>query len=483
MENLASRGRGDESGLLILNPDSFCPNIPVTLSERSGRAPLGMKTEPVSFYLEAKFGLCLSVTQISMIDVEEAELRFALYARVSTEEQRDGQTIDSQIAELERLAEAKGWLVTGIYKDEGWSGSMMARPELDRLRDDARSGRFEAVVINDVDRLARDVAHLGIIKRDLERQNVRVIFRKLPAEESPMSNLMVNILGSFAEFERELIIDRTRRGRRHKVESRKQYLGSNTSYGYRYRRMDRINGKAGHLGVEPQEARIVRLMFGWVDAERLSASRVARRLNELQIPPRKSAVWGKSSVLRILHNEMYAGVWHYNKLQCCEPRLRRINIAYRKRLKSSVRRRPREEWIPLQLPKALHLVARDRWERAQMRLKENITFSPRNEQHPYLLKGLVQCGGCGSRYVGDVWHGRFYYRCSARCKRLPAIRESRLEQFVIRAVENMKLNGQDLASLNRAELQDFLRSSVSTAIFEGSHVTVRRASEPIFPVL
>jgi site-specific DNA recombinase len=185
-------------------------------------------------------------------------MRIAVYARVSTDEQRDGKTINSQVSELELHAHTMGWCVTDIYKDEGWSGSQMARPELDRLRDGARLGRFQAVLINDVDRLARDVAHLGVIKRDLEKSNVRVIFRKLPSETSPISNLMVNILGSFAEFERELIMDRTRRGRRHKVEHRKQYLGSNTAYGYRYQRMDRINGRLGHLGVDPQEARVVR---------------------------------------------------------------------------------------------------------------------------------------------------------------------------------------------------------------------------------
>src|ERR1043166_1893114 len=121
-----------------------------------------------------------------MIDTEDAGLRIVLYARVSTEEQREGQSIDSQICELESFARAKGWFLGDVYKDEGWSGSVMARPELDRLRDDARGGRFQAVLINDVDRLARDVAHLGIIKRDLEKQNVRVIFRKLPAEAGPM---------------------------------------------------------------------------------------------------------------------------------------------------------------------------------------------------------------------------------------------------------------------------------------------------------
>jgi site-specific DNA recombinase len=169
-------------------------------------------------------------------------LRVALYARVSTEEQKEGQTIDSQIAELERFARDKGWQITGTYKDEGWSGSLLARPELDRLRDDASKKLFGIVLVNDVDRLARDVSHLGIVKRDLEKCGTQVVFRKLPAEKSPTYNLMVNILGSFAEFEREMIIDRTRRGRRHKVEVRQQFLGSNAPFGYRYVQKDKASG-------------------------------------------------------------------------------------------------------------------------------------------------------------------------------------------------------------------------------------------------
>src|SRR4029077_10945722 len=220
--------------------------------------------------------------------------------RVSTEEQREGQTIDSQIAELERFSREKTWLIVGTYKDNGWSGGMMERPELDRLRDDAQKSVFDAVLINDVDRLARDVAHLGVIKRDLERKGVKVIFRKLPSDTSPTNNLMVNILGSFAEFERELISDRTRRGRRHKVEVRKQYLGSNTSYGYRYTPIDRLTGKEGVLEVVSEEAAVVRQMFEWVDQEGLSARRVMLRLNEQKVPPKMGAQrWAKSSVLRI----------------------------------------------------------------------------------------------------------------------------------------------------------------------------------------
>src|ERR1700676_269744 len=230
-----------------------------------------------------------------MPEIPETGLRLAIYARVSPEEQREGQTIDSQVAELERFSREKGWPITGIYKDEGWSGGVMERPELDRLRDDAQKGLFDAALINDVDRLARDVAHLGIVKRDLERKSVKVIFRKLPSDASATSNLMVNILGGFAEFERELIMDRPRRGRRHKVEVRKEYLGSNTAYGYRYTPKNRLAGTDGLLEVNPAEAAIVRRMFEWVDQEGLSARRVLLRLDELKIRPKKGAArWGKS---------------------------------------------------------------------------------------------------------------------------------------------------------------------------------------------
>lgn len=376
-----------------------------------------------------------------MSDSPEIPYRLALYARVSSEEQREGQTIDSQISELDRYAREKGWPIVGTYKDDGWSGGVMERPELDRLRDDAPKGVFDAVLINDVDRLARDVAHLGVIKRDLEKKNVRVIFRKLPSDASPTYNLMVNILGSFAEFERELILDRTRRGRRHKVETKKLYLGSNTAYGYRYTPKDRLTGNEGCLAVEHREATVVRQMFAWVDQDGLSARRVMVRLNEQRIVPRRGAArWAKSSVLRILHCETYAGIWHYNKHMSCEPLKPTGSSHYRRRRKCSIRLRSREEWIPLELPESLRIVSRDQWERVQQQLRRNVAFSPRNEKHSYIFKGLIRCGSCQARYVGEPDHGRFGYRCLRRCKQLPSISEHRLFEIVKAEVSKAMLN-------------------------------------------
>jgi hypothetical protein len=92
------------------------------------------------------------------------------------------------------------------------------------------------------------------------------------------------------------------------------------------------------------------------------------------------------------------------------------------------------------LPDNLRIIERDQWERVQRQLDRNIVFSLRNTKHEYLLRGLIKCGGCGARYVGDPNHGTFYYRCVARCKKLPAIRETLLDDRIWEAVEEAILN-------------------------------------------
>jgi site-specific DNA recombinase len=369
------------------------------------------------------------------MQTNQERLRVALYVRVSSEEQKQGHTIDSQIAELRQFATQREWPVVEVYTDEAWSGAALARPALDRLRDDAHKELFDAVLINDVDRLARDVTHLGIIKRDLEQSGVRVIFRKIPSENSPTHNLLVNILGSFAEFEREMIMDRTRRGRRHKVETRQQFIGALAPYGYRYIPAT-PNESTGELLINPEEALIVRRMFDWVATEGLAANEVTLRLTREGARPRKGGkTWQKSSVLRILHGTIYTGTWYYNKHQLSFRRMVVPGVEPTGK-KTSLRVRSREEWIPVKLPDDLKILSDEQWQRVQEQLNRNRSFSRRNSKHEYLLSGLVRCGGCQSSYCGNPSHGRFHYRCLKRCKRLPQISESTLDNSVWRALEN-----------------------------------------------
>jgi len=385
-----------------------------------------------------------------MSELQPKHIRVALYARVSTDEQREGQTIDAQIAEVERFAKDKGWSVANIYKDEGWSGSLLVRPALDRLRDDATRGVFDAIIVNDVDRLARDVSHLGILKRDFERKRIQLIFRKLPAETSPTYNLMVNILGSFAEFERELIIDRTRRGRRHKVEVRKQYVGCVAAYGYHYQTGSASDGKEAVITIVPEEAKVVRQIYS-LALGGMSVDRIALRLTELGVHTRRNKrVWSGCTVYRILRNETYAGQWAYGKGENCEPKKYRVNKPYRRITKTGRRRKPRSEWLRVDLGQKLAIIDPELWRKVQARIDSNGKFSPRNSKFFYLLQGLVRCGYCGRGWAAaHSRHGEkfyLYYHCWNRaCKRSRWIPVHALESTVWSALRNFLSNPKLLA--------------------------------------
>jgi len=351
----------------------------------------------------------------------EQNKQVAIYARVSSEEQREGQTIDSQIYELKKYAKENGCVIVKEYKDDGWSGGLLARPALDELRDDASNGLFGAVLINDVDRLAREVAHIGVVKRDLENKGVELIFRKLPNNgNGPINNLMINMLGSFAEFERELIADRFRRGKRYKAEVKKLIVGHTPPYGFRYIKIKKDQDKKieGYYEIDEKEARIVKKMFELVDVKHLTARDLSKWLLENKILTRKgSKKWSISSICRILRRTDYIGMAYYYKLQAIEPSKPRSETKYRRQKKSSRKMRDKSEWIPIPIPEC-KIIEEDRFYRVQEILSKNKVFSKRNGKNHYLLSGLIYCA-CGSRYAGEPQHGKPFYRCRNRVNNFP----------------------------------------------------------------
>jgi site-specific DNA recombinase len=147
-------------------------------------------------------------------------LPVALYARVSTDRQGEAQTVDSQVRALrERIAQDRpsGAPGTSILEfiDEGYSGSSLVRPALERLRDLAAMGGIELVYVHSPDRLARKYAHQALVLEELGRVGVRVVFLNREIQQTPEDELLVQVQGVIAEYERAKIIERTRRGRRH----------------------------------------------------------------------------------------------------------------------------------------------------------------------------------------------------------------------------------------------------------------------------
>ena len=383
-------------------------------------------------------------------------MRCAIYCRVSTEEQKEGGTIDSQIRELEDFAQANSHIITARYIDEGWSGAILNRPELDRLRDEADKGLFDAVLVNDVDRLSRELTHLGIIKKDIEKKNIKLLFRKLPNNGDPISNFMVNMLGSFAEFERELIADRTRRGRRYKVEVRKLIFGNVPPYGYTYVKKDKEKRIEGYYEINEQEAEIVKMMFDWVVKDGISQREVVRRLTASKRLPRKGSTrWGRSSAHKILTNETYTGITYYNKHQAVENEKRKATRYYKQR-KTGLRLRPKKEWIPIPLPDSLKIIDKKTFLAAQSQFDRNRVYASRNAKYSYLLKGLVRCQ-CGSPFTGEPCHGKLYYRCGNRNKTFPLPKECKAKTISAPKLESIVWNSIANAVQNPKVISDQIK--------------------------
>lgn len=163
-------------------------------------------------------------------------MRVALYVRVSTERQQQAQTIQQQVAQLRAYVAARDeWTIAAehIFRDDGASGAKLDRPGLDALRDQAARAAFDLVLICAPDRLARHFVHQMVVMEELERHGVRVVFCDRPLTDDPHEQLVTQIRGAVAEYERTLIADRMRRGRLAKLRSGQLLPWTRAPYGYR----------------------------------------------------------------------------------------------------------------------------------------------------------------------------------------------------------------------------------------------------------
>lgn len=344
----------------------------------------------------------------------------AIYARVSSEKQEQEQTVASQLEALYQAVALRGYALTAelVFVDEGYSGARLDRPGLERLRDMVATGTVAAVLVYAPDRLARHYAYQVVIIEELTRAGCAVIFLNHAFGESPEEQMLLQMQGVFAEYERALMAERTRRGRLFAARQGRVNWGGNPPYGYRYLR--KTDPTPSQLVVDPGEAAIVQQMYRWLVEEQLSSYAIQQRLTEQGLPTRGSnrQGWAQSTVIHILRNPVYKGEAWYNQTQVADawrPRLQTGLKDLRPGNRRSRTRRPQEEWIPVQVPA---LIDAELWRMAQEQLASNRARAARNTQHEYLLRGLLICGHCGRRLIG-TWtalsHGR--YICSARYPR------------------------------------------------------------------
>ena len=365
----------------------------------------------------------------------------ALYARVSSERQKETHTIASQTAALLEHAQRHGYKVPPQwqFQDEGYSGATLIRPGLEAIRDLAAQGQITAVLVYSPDRLSRKYAYQVLLSEEFARCGVQLIFLQAPNTQTPEDQLLVQFQGMIAEYERAQITERCRRGKRHRAQQGAISVFSHAPYGYRY--VKKSETSAAYFQVIEAEAQVVRWIFDSYSRQGLSLSAIARQLNERRIPTHKGTHWLHSTIWGMVRNPAYQGRACFNKTEGHPAQ--RINRQVRQRGGSfsphPVRRhRPQAEWIEIAVPA---LVSPETFALAQERLQKNKQLASRRTLQPTLLQGILVCQHCGyalnlsSSYKGKV---RRYYRCgSSRVRPAPApvcpnrpVRQEDLDQLV-----------------------------------------------------
>src|SRR4051794_22490034 len=354
------------------------------------------------------------------------DLRVAIYARVSGEQQAKEDTISSQIEAVTRriATDALECDPELRFVDDGYSGTILARPGLERLRDQAAAGAVDRLYLLDPDRLSRKYAYQVLIMEELTRCGVEVVFLRNPVGRGPEADLLLQVQGMIAEYERTKILERCRRGKQHAARRGSVSVLSGAPYGYRYVGKHEGGGEARYQ-VIAEEARVVRKIFEWVGQERCSIGEVCRRLRREGIPSRTGKPsWDRSVVWATLKNPAYRGTAAFGKTRAGELKPQRLRP---RRGRPEQPRRPAsrvdtvsEEQILIEVP---GLVSEDLFGAVQTQLEEN---RQRRRDRPgggrYLLQGLVVCKRCGygcygkptsrasAKGQGKVAYA--YYRCT-----------------------------------------------------------------------
>jgi len=242
-------------------------------------------------------------------------MRAAIYARVSTERQERQQTITSQLAALHRWRNAAGYELSEahVFRDEGYSGARLDRPGLDALRDAVRDGEIDVIGVVSPDRLARKYAYQALLLEEIRRAGCQIEFLNHAIGDSPGDQLLLQIQGAVAEYERALLSERFRRGKQQKARAG-QFIGVRAPYGYHY--TGRCADGAGRLVINDTEADLVRMLYGWLIDEQMTIRQILQRLNFGPWYPRSGRrPWSPSVVHHILSDPVYGGTAYANRYE------------------------------------------------------------------------------------------------------------------------------------------------------------------------
>ena len=422
--------------------------------------------------------------------------QIAIYARVSSSQQAEAGTIESQLTALRERIRDDGHTLDSNYEflDRGFSGGVLVRPALEQLRDLIYTGAVDLLYVHSPDRLARKYAYQVVLIEEFQRAGVDVVFLNHDPERTAEHDLLLQVQGIVAEYERAKVLERTRRGKRYAASQGAVSVLTSAPFGYRYV-TKRDGGGSARYEIDANEAPVVQQVFAWVGRERYTIGQVCRRLNAEQVPTRTGkSKWNRSTISHLLRNEAYTGAAPFgrNRSEPSAERLRPLRgRTAQSRRAPAVRATPRDEWILIPVPAIIEV---ELFQLVGQQLVENQKRARgRMRGGRFLLAGLVVCKLCGYAYHGRALpptHGNIHvwYRCGCcNATRLTekrictnkSVRTDLLDEAVWNEVQQLLKNPWRLEQEYRRRLEQSEVSNTQTtiALIETRHEKVRRGIE------
>lgn len=295
------------------------------------------------------------------------------YIRVSTERQVEGYSIEGQITQIEQYCQFNGYELVDIYADRGISGKSMNRPELQRMLNDAKNGKLDCVMVYKTNRLARNTSDLLTIVEELHRQNVEFFSLSERMEvKNSTGKLMLQILASFSEFERNTILENIYNGQHQRA--LKGYYQGNLLLGY-----NNIPDNKKELMINQHEANIVKYIFESY-AKGHGYRKIANALNHKGYVTKKGNPFSINSITYILVNPFYIGKIQFAKYKDWNEK----------------RRKGLNDKPIIADGKHPPIISQELWDKVQSR-KKQVSQKPQvHGKGTNLLTGIIHCPQCGA---------------------------------------------------------------------------------------
>lgn len=330
-----------------------------------------------------------------------------IYARYSCDKQKE-ESIEGQLRDCYAYAKSKNITVIGEYIDKAYSAKTDNRPSFQQMIADSMKRRFEVIIMWKTDRFARNKEEAAINRAKFKRNGVKILYAKEEIPEGPAGILIEGVLDSFAEFYSADLSEKVTRGMKESALKGKS-LGSKPPFGYQ------LNESNQYI-LNPETVPLVKQIFEMY-IQGNSTAEICRIMNNLKIKTAYGNKFGKSSLIKMLHNEMYIGTY------------KRMGVTI-------------ENGVPA-------IIEPEKFQKVQEILKVNAKHSQKfhKDRADYILSGKLYCGICESQMNGHSGTGKsgtkhYYYTCKGKKEKhcdKTTVRKGWIEDLVINETNRIVL--------------------------------------------